>query len=102
MVQPGEIREAMKVRTADGRLVGHVAGVGDVHFELEPGFIPIPRRDFLVDYADVAGVRDGDVYLEAGARLELEVDDDGGALPPRHHANVDSEPVNAEENPPGI
>ncbi|MFL5345141.1 MAG: DUF2171 domain-containing protein [Hyalangium sp.] len=103
MVQPGEIREGMKVLTAEGRHLGLVTGVGDVHFELEPGGVPIHRRDFLVDYRDVASVRGGHVFLEPTARLELEVDDDGGALPPRSHANVDREPVNASEEPlPGV
>jgi hypothetical protein len=102
MVQPGEVREGMKVLTSDGRHVGRVTGIGDVHFELEPGGLPMPRRDFLVDYRDVASVRDREVVLEATARLELEVDDDGGALPPRSHANVDREPVNAEESLPSV
>ncbi|WP_224369167.1 DUF2171 domain-containing protein [Hyalangium versicolor] len=102
MVQPAEVREGMTVRTADGRTVGRVAAVGDVHFELEPGLVPIPRRDFLVDYSDVADVRDDAVYLMGEARLELEEDDDGGALPPRSHAGVDREPVNADEHLPGV
>jgi hypothetical protein len=97
MVQPGEIREGMTVRTADGKKVGHVAAVGDVHFELEQGLIPIPRRDYLVEYRDVAAVRGHDVFLEPGAHSVLEVDDDGGALPPRAHGNVDREPVNAPD-----
>jgi hypothetical protein len=101
MVPPGEIREGMTVRTAEGRTVGVVAGVGDTHFELEPGLVPIPRRDYLVEYRDVAAVRGHDVILEVGAELLLEEDDDGGALPPRNHANVDAEPVNAESLPPG-
>src|SRR5207253_456631 len=83
MVQAGEIREGMTVRTADGEKVGHVAAVGDVHFELEPGVIPIPRRDYLVEYRDVAAVRGHDVFLEPGVQAVLEEDDDGGALPPR-------------------
>jgi hypothetical protein len=62
----------------------------------------IRRRDYLVDYRDVASVRGSDVLLEPTAQLELEVDDDGGALPPRSHANMDHEPVNAEESLPGV
>jgi hypothetical protein len=99
MVPPGEIREGMTVRTASGRAVGVVAAVGDTHFELERGLVPIPRRDYLVEYRDVASVRGHDILLEADAELVLEEDDDGGALPPRHHADVDAEPVNTE-NPP--
>ncbi len=101
MVQPGEVREGMKVLTADGQHVGRVSGVGDVHFELEPGVVPIPRRDYLVDYRDVASVRGGDVFLEPSAQLELEEDDDGGALPPRHHGHLEDEPVN-EAPLPGV
>jgi hypothetical protein len=97
MVQPGEVREGMKVHTAEGRRVGLVAGVGDAHFELESGRMPVPRRDYLVEYSEVAAVRGDHVYLEPSATLALEVDDDGGALPPRSHAHVDREPVNNEE-----
>jgi hypothetical protein len=100
MVAPEEIREGMTVRTADGKAVGIVAAVGDVHFELEKGVVPIPRRDYLVEYSDVAAVRGHDVFLEEDAALVLEEDDDGSALPPRQHANVDAEPVNTENPPP--
>lgn len=97
MVQPGEIREGMTVRTAEGEKVGQVTAVGDVHFELEPGVIPIPRRDYLVEFRDVASVRERDVFLESGVQPLLEDDDDGGALPPRSHGAVDHEPVNASD-----
>ncbi len=101
MVPPEEIREGMTVRAADGRTLGIVAAVGDTHFELEKGRVPIPRRDYLVEYRDVASVRGHDVILEVGAELVLEEDDDGSALPPRRHANVDAEPVNTENPSPG-
>ncbi|MBZ4421393.1 DUF2171 domain-containing protein [Myxococcus sp. RHSTA-1-4] len=96
MVQAGEVREGMTVRTADGRVVGKVVGVGDVHFELEQGLVPIPRRDYLVEYSDVDFISGEDVYLSNADHplLTLEVDDDGGALPPRHHRGMDAEPVN--------
>jgi hypothetical protein len=99
MVPPGEIREGMTVRTADGQAVGKVAAVGEVHFELEKGVVPIPRKDYLVEFSDVAAVRGHEVFLEEGATLVLEEDDDGSALPPRHHAAVDAEPVNTENLP---
>ena len=102
MVQPGEVREGMRVLTADGQHVGHVTGVGDGHFELEPKLVASRQEDFLVDYRDVAGVRGGEVFLEPSARLELEEDDEGSVLPPRSHAGVDREPVNAEESLPGV
>lgn len=96
MIRTGEVREGMTVRTADGRVVGRVAAVGDVHFELEQGLVPIPRRDYLVEYSDVDFIRDQDVYLANADHplLTLEQDDDGSALPPRHHRGMDAEPVN--------
>lgn len=102
MIEPTDVRESMTVHTADGRTIGVVVGIGDTHFEMEPpGLVPIPRRDYLVDYADVAYVRGRDVYLVHADHplLHLEVDDDGGALPPRH-GNLDAEPVNVEEPEP--
>jgi hypothetical protein len=99
MVPFGAIREAMTVYTADGRKIGTVVGIGDTHFEMEPpGVLPLPRRDYLVDYVDVARVQGRDVYLvqEDHPLLHLEVDDDGGALPPRSHRGMDREPVNFE------
>jgi hypothetical protein len=97
MAQVGEVREGMTVRTADGRVVGRVAAVGDIHFELEQGLVPIPRRDYLVEYGDVDFIRDQDVYLANADHplLTLEEDDDGSALPPRHGRGMDAEPVNA-------
>jgi hypothetical protein len=64
---------------------------------LEPGLVPIPRRDYLVEYGDVDFVRDGDVYLANADHplLTLEEDDDGSALPPRSSRGMDAEPVNA-------
>lgn len=101
MVQLGEVHEGMHVHTAEGRHVGWVTGVGDVHFEFEPRIVPVRPRDYLVDYRDVASVRGNDVFLEPTAQLELEDDDDGSALPPRSYQNVDREPVNADEPHPG-
>lgn len=97
MVQVGEVREGMTVRTADGRVVGRVSAVGDIHFELERGLVPIPRHDYLVEYSDVDFITGQDVYLANADHplLTLEEDDDGGALPPRRHQGMDSEPVNA-------
>lgn len=94
MVLPGAIREGMTVRAADGQPVGVVAAVGEAHFELEKGRVSIPRRDYLVEYSDVVDVRGHDIFLREGAAIVLEEDDDGSALPPRNHANVDAEPVN--------
>lgn len=101
MVQPGEVHEWMTVRASDGKRLGYVAAVGEEHFELETGIVPVPRRDYLVENRDVALVRGHDVFLEPWAHPALEVDDDGGALPPRAHGNVDREPVNEDATLPG-
>jgi hypothetical protein len=102
MVEPGEVREGMTVRTADGEREGYVAAVGEEHFELEPGLVPIPRRDYLVEYRDVSAVRGHDVYLKPDAEEVLEEDDDGGALPPRHSGNLEKEPVNEATTSPEV
>ncbi|WP_342377347.1 DUF2171 domain-containing protein [Myxococcus stipitatus] len=96
MVRFGDVREGMTVRTSDGRKVGRVSGIGDIHFELERGLVPIPRHDYLVEYSDVDHVGGEDVYLTRADHplLTLEEDDDGGALPPRHSSGMDAEPVN--------
>jgi len=101
MVQAGAVREGMTVRTSDGRKVGRVAAIGDVHFELEKGLVPIPRRDYLVEYRDVDHVSADDVYLAHADHplLHLEVEDDGGALPPHHARGLDREPVNLSTGP---
>ncbi|MFP2927715.1 PRC-barrel domain-containing protein [Pyxidicoccus sp. 3LG] len=97
MVEAENVREGMRVRTADGREVGRVTGIGDIHFEMEPpGILTLPRRDYLVEYSDVDFVTGDDVYLTNADHplLTLEEDDDGGALPPRHCEGMDAEPVN--------
>jgi len=98
MVGQDEVREGMVVRDTDGRRVGRVRAVGESHFELEPRLLS--RDEFLVEYADVRHVRDGELYLERTPHLLKLEDDDGGALPPRHHEGMDAEPVNQEEAAP--
>ncbi|HYO55250.1 DUF2171 domain-containing protein [Archangium sp.] len=95
MVVQDEVREGMVVRDMDGRRVGRVRAVGESHFELEPRLLS--RDEFLVEYADVRYVREGELYLERTPHLLKLEDDDGGALPPRHHDGMDAEPVNVEE-----
>ncbi len=103
MIRTEDVHESMTVRTATGRAIGRVTGVGATHFELEPGVLPlpIPRRDYLVEFSDVDFVSGHDVYLVSADHplLTLEVDDDGGALPPRHSAGIESEPVNIDTEP---
>lgn len=95
MVVQDDVREGMVVRDVDGRKVGRVRAVGDHHFELEPRLLS--TDEFLVEYADVRAVRDGELYLERTPHLLKLEDDDGGALPPHHHEGMDGEPVNLEE-----
>jgi hypothetical protein len=94
MVGVEEVREGMVVRDAEGRKVGRVRAVGETHFELEPRLLS--RDEFLVEYADVRHVRGGELFLERTPHLLKLEDDDGGALPPRHHESMDAEPVNAD------
>ena len=95
MVGHEEVREGMVVRDVDGRRVGRVRAVGESHFELEPRLLS--RDEFLVEFSDVRYARDGELYLERTPHLLKLEDDDGGALPPRHHNGMDSEPVNAQD-----
>jgi hypothetical protein len=95
MVGRDEVREGMTVRDAEGRKVGQVRAVGDVHFEMEPRLLS--REEYLVEFSDVRDVREGELFLERRPHLERLVDDDGGALPPRSHEGLDAEPVNVEQ-----
>lgn len=95
MVVQDDVREGMVVRDMDGRRVGRVRAVGETHFELEPRLLS--RDEFLVEFSDVRYARDGELYLERTPHLLKLEDDDGGALPPRHHDGMDSEPVNRED-----
>ncbi|NVJ01962.1 DUF2171 domain-containing protein [Myxococcus sp. AM009] len=98
MMRRDDVHEGMTVRTATGQVIGRVSGIGDTHFELEQGLVPIPRHDYLVEFSDVDFVSGHDVYLADADHplLTLEVDDDGGALPPRHSKGLEREPVNVE------
>ncbi len=95
MVVQDDVREGMVVRDMEGRKVGRVRAVGETHFELEPRLLS--RDEFLVEFSDVRYARNGELYLERTPHLLKLEDDDGGALPPRHHDGMDAEPVNAED-----
>lgn len=94
MLEQELVHEGMVVRDMDGRKLGRVGAVGDTHFELEPRLLS--RDEFLVEYSDIRYVREGELYLERTPHLLKLEDDDGGALPPRHHDGMDAEPVNVE------
>jgi hypothetical protein len=95
MVVQDDVREGMVVRDMEGRKVGRVRAVGETHFELEPRLLS--RDEFLVEFSDVRYARDGELYLERTPHLLKLEDDQGGALPPRHHERMDAEPVNASD-----
>lgn len=95
MVVQDDVREGMVVRDMEGRKVGRVGAVGETHFELEPS--RLSRDEFLVEFSDVRYARGGELYLERTPHLLKLEDDQGGALPPRHHEGMDAEPVNVAD-----
>lgn len=95
MVVQDDVREGMVVRDMEGRRVGRVGAVGETHFELEPS--RLSRDEFLVEFSDVRYARGGELYLERTPHLLKLEDDQGGALPPRHHEGMDAEPVNVPD-----
>ncbi|PTL76793.1 DUF2171 domain-containing protein [Vitiosangium sp. GDMCC 1.1324] len=103
MVTRDDVHEGMVVLDADGRRVGYVRALGEEHFELEPRLLS--SEEYLVEYKDVRRVHHGElhlvphgeVYLKRQPHLLKVEDDDGSALPPRHHEAMDAEPVNLEE-----
>jgi uncharacterized protein (TIGR02271 family) len=78
------IREGMVVRSADGEKLGRVIAIGAGDFHIEKGlFFP---KDYLVSFADVSDVRDGEVILKTG-RSALQSTDLGSG--PSHGWNED-------------
>ena len=90
-IDPQEVHEGMRVHDAQGRRLGHVAAVGDTHFEMERGYLS--ARDYLIPYSRVQQVEGGDLTLAPGPLELAPEDDDGGALPP-HHGDLSGEPSN--------
>ena len=92
-IDPQQVHEGMLVHDAQGRRLGHVAAVGDTHFEMERGYLS--ARDYLIPYTRVAQVQGRALVLAPGP-LELvpEDDDVGGALPPRNGGDLSGEPSN--------
>jgi uncharacterized protein (TIGR02271 family) len=76
MVQASDIHEGMVVRAADGKRVGRVLFVEELHFIVERGLWT--PRDYRLDMRDVAGVVGRELHLVPGC--ELPVDKQGGAL----------------------
>jgi hypothetical protein len=72
MIDPGELREGMTVRDAQGHKLGTVANLGDTQLELEQGWPA--RRDYVVSLHLVERVEGQDIFLHAplSARLPPE------------------------------
>jgi uncharacterized protein (TIGR02271 family) len=56
-----DVKEGMRVFTADGTRLGTVVGCGGDTFVVEHGVLR--SRDYVARYADVVTVRDGEVHL---------------------------------------
>jgi uncharacterized protein (TIGR02271 family) len=64
MFQRSQLREGMTVRSSDGEKLGRVFALGDDAFHIEKGlFFP---KDYLVRYAEVSDIRDGEIILMHG------------------------------------
>ncbi|HYO65264.1 MAG TPA: YsnF/AvaK domain-containing protein [Archangium sp.] len=64
MFQRTQLREGMTVRSIDGEKLGRVFSLGDDAFHIEKGlFFP---KDYLVRYADISDIRDGEIILLHG------------------------------------
>ncbi|WP_426755264.1 YsnF/AvaK domain-containing protein [Myxococcus sp. Y35] len=57
----GDVREGMRVFTADGTRLGTVVGCGEETFAIEGGLLRL--KAFTARYGDVVDVREGDVHL---------------------------------------
>ncbi|MCY1019511.1 YsnF/AvaK domain-containing protein [Pyxidicoccus sp. MSG2] len=74
-----DVKEGMRVFTADGVKLGSVVGCGEDTFVIEGGLLR--ARDYVARYGDVVAVRDGEAHLGLtrdelspgpGSRAELE------------------------------
>jgi uncharacterized protein (TIGR02271 family) len=64
MFQRSQLKEGMTVRSFDGEKLGRVFALGDDAFHIEKGlFFP---KDYLVRYAEVSDIRDGEIILMHG------------------------------------
>src|SRR5690606_30806997 len=58
------IEEGMTVRSSDGDKLGKVIAIGEQSFEIEKGFFIL--KDYVIPYADIQDVRDGECFLRYG------------------------------------
>jgi uncharacterized protein (TIGR02271 family) len=64
LFQRSQLMEGMTVRSSDGEKLGRVFALGDDSFHIEKGlFFP---KDYLVRYADISDIRDGEIILLHG------------------------------------
>ncbi|QRN99660.1 YsnF/AvaK domain-containing protein [Archangium violaceum] len=64
MFQRSQLKEGMTVRSFDGEKLGRVFALSDDAFHIEKGlFFP---KDYLVRYADISDIRDGEIILLHG------------------------------------
>lgn len=74
MFQRNDIREGMTVRSIDGEKLGKVFAVSEGEFHIEKGlFFP---KDYLVRYAEVSDIRDGEIILNHGKEALGTLSDD--------------------------
>lgn len=69
MIDPGELREGMTVRDAQGHKLGTVANLGATHLELEQGWPA--RRDYAVSLHLVERIEGQDIILHAPSAAPL-------------------------------
>jgi uncharacterized protein (TIGR02271 family) len=76
MIKRNDIKEGMTVRSSDGEKLGKVFAVSDTEFHIEKGmFFP---KDYLVRYAEVSDIRNGEIYLNHGREALRGLSDSGG------------------------
>ncbi len=64
MIKRNDIKEGMTVRSSDGEKLGKVFAVSEGEFHIEKGmFFP---KDYLVRYAEVSDIRNGEIFLNHG------------------------------------
>ena len=74
MFQRNDIREGMTVRSSDGEKLGKVFAVSEGEFHIEKGlFFP---KDYLVRYAEVSDIRNGEIILNHGKEALGTLSDD--------------------------
>ncbi len=71
MFQRSQLKEGMTVRSFDGEKLGKVFALGDDAFHIEKGlFFP---KDYLVRYAEISDIRDGEIILMHGRESLLKL-----------------------------